>query len=91
MPVSIVVGLDDIRKIMFDKDKYDTTKLYTLMKNAPATVLSTDRMDSVMDKFDKTGAWNLPVVDEDGRYVGYVSKSKIFSSYRQRLQDVSCD
>ena len=85
------IGLDDIRKIMFDKDKYDTTKLYTLMKNAPATVLSTDRMDSVMDKFDKTGAWNLPVVDEDGRYVGYVSKSKIFSSYRQRLQDVSCD
>lgn len=85
------IGLDDIRKIMFDKDNYDTTKLYTLMKNAPATVLSTDRMDSVMDKFDKTGAWNLPVVDEDGRYVGYVSKSKIFSSYRQRLQDVSCD
>ena len=85
------IGLDDIRKIMFDKDKYDTTKLYTLMKNAPATVLSTDRMDSVMDKFDRTGAWNLPVVDEDGRYVGYVSKSKIFSSYRQRLQDVSCD
>jgi len=31
------------------------------------------------------------VVDEDGRYVGYVSKSKIFSSYRKRLQDVSCD
>ena len=59
------IGLDDIRKIMFDKDKYDTTKLYTLMKNAPATVQSTDRMDSVMDKFDKTGAWNLPVVDED--------------------------
>ena len=85
------IGLDDIRKIMFDKDKYDTTKLYTLMKNAPATVLSTDRMDSVMDKFDTTKAWNLPVVDEDGRYVGYVSKSKIFSSYRQRLQDVSCD
>ena len=85
------IGLDDIREIMFDKDKYETTKLYTLMKNAPATVLSTDRMDSVMDKFDKTGAWNLPVVDEDGRYVGYVSKSKIFSSYRKRLQDVSCD
>ena len=85
------IGLDDIRKIMFDKDQYETTKVYTLMKNAPATVLSTDRMDSVMDKFDTTKAWNLPVVDEDGRYVGYVSKSKIFSSYRQRLQDVSCD
>ena len=83
------IGLDDIRKIMFDKDQYETTKVYTLMKNAPATVLSTDRMDSVMDKFDTTKAWNLPVVDEDGRYVGYVSKSKIFSSYRQRLQDVS--
>ena len=91
------VRLDDTLGDLVRAVARSTRNLYpvldddTLMKNAPATVLSTDRMDSVMDKFDKTGAWNLPVVDEDGRYVGYVSKSKIFSSYRQRLQDVSCD
>jgi CIC family chloride channel protein len=42
-------------------------------------------MDSVMNKFEKTGAWNLPVV-ETGKYIGFLSKSKIFSSYRNLLQ-----
>ena len=44
-----------------------------------------------MDKFEKSGAWNLPVVDQNNRYLGFVSKSKIFSSYREKLQDVSHD
>ncbi len=86
-----VISLDDIREIMFDREKYDTIYIYNLMKNSPATVNESDRMEEVMKKFDKTGAWNLPVVDKDGCYVGFVSKSKIFSSYRKRLQDVSCE
>lgn len=85
------ISLDNIRGIMFDKDKYDTVKVYSLMQSTSTVVEQNERMDSVMQKFDSTGAWNLPVVDEDGRYVGFVSKSKIFSSYRKRLQDVSCD
>ena len=44
-----------------------------------------------MKSFDDTGAWNLPVVDEEGRYVGFVSKSKIFNSYRQVLKHYSYD
>ena len=40
-------------------------------------------------KFEKTGAWNLPVVTQDRKYVGYVSKSKIFSAYRSQLKEVS--
>ena len=47
-------------------------------------------MDKVMKMFDQTGAWNLPVVD-NGKYVGFVSKSKIFSSYRQVLKHFSYD
>ena len=48
-------------------------------------------MDSVMRKFEKTGAWNLPVVDDERRYVGFVSKSKIFNAYREELRDFSQD
>ena len=48
-------------------------------------------MDSVMRKFEKTGAWNLPVVDSDRRYCGFLSKSKIFSAYREELKDFSQD
>jgi CIC family chloride channel protein len=46
-------------------------------------------MESVLDKFDKSGAWNLPVVDDNGKYIGFVSKSKIFNAYRQQLLDFS--
>ena len=84
-----VISLNDIRKIMFDKDQYDVIKVYNLMKEAPATVHENDRMEEVMKMFDVTGAWNLPVVNKDGGYIGFVSKSKIFSSYRERLQEVS--
>ena len=41
-----------------------------------------------MQKFNKTGAWNLPVIDQ-GQYIGFVSKSKLFNAYRKVLQDFS--
>lgn len=86
-----VISLDDIREIMFSTELYDKTYVFNLMKEPQTVVTDTDRMEAVMEKFDRSGAWNLPVVDTVGRYQGFVSKSKIFSSYRQRLQDVSCD
>ena len=47
-------------------------------------------MDSVMEKFERTQAWNLPVLDGE-KYVGYVSKSKIFNVYRDVLVEISDD
>lgn len=85
------VSLDDIRKDMFKKDMYDTLHVYNFMKSAPAYVYVDEKMDSVMMKFEKTGAWNLPVIDSDRTYVGFVSKSKIFSAYRDQLKQVSHD
>lgn len=85
------ISLDDIRDVMFDRDKYDKVFVYNFMKQPPYTVCDCEKMDSVMSKFEKSGAWNLPVVDKDNIYKGFVSKSKIFSSYREKLQDVSHD
>jgi len=84
-----VVGLDDIRKVMFDTQRYATTFVHSLMKVPEAFVHSGDNMQSVLDKFESTGAWNLPVIDDKGLYLGFVSKSKIFSSYRNLLQQFS--
>ncbi len=86
-----ILFLDDVREMMFDREKYETVFVYNLMKEAPSKVNDEERMDSVMKKFETTGAWNLPVVDMFGTYLGFVSKSKIFSSYRERLQEVSHD
>lgn len=84
-----VVLLDEIRNIMFRPDLYRRMKVSTFMSIPPAKIQVGESMDSVMKTFDTTGAWNLPVV-ENGKYVGFVSKSKIFNSYRRVLRHY-CD
>ena len=79
-----IVTLNDIREIMFNSDMYNEITVEELMILPPAFIQHDDMMDQVMQKFEKTGAWNLPVVN-DGKYLGFVSKSKIFSVYRRVL------
>lgn len=86
-----ILFLDDVREVMFDREKYETTTIDNYEKAAPTVVIEDEKMESVMEKFEATGAWNLPVVDSEGRYLGFVSKSKIFSAYRTKLQQVSHD
>ena len=83
-----IVTLDDIRRIMFDSSQYETLFVSDFMSDYPDCVSSSDTMDSVMQKFQRTGAWNLPVIDS-GRYIGFVSKSKLFNAYRKILMDFS--
>lgn len=85
-----VVILDEIRNIMFRPDLYKRMYVNQFMSMPPARVEVGESMDAVMKKFDSTGAWNLPVV-ENGKYVGFVSKSKIFNSYRRVLRHYSED
>ena len=83
------VKLDYIRPDMFRSECYDTRHVFNYMRSAHTYVYVDEKMESVMAKFEKTGAWNLPVVTQDRKYVGYVSKSKIFSAYRSQLKEVS--
>ncbi len=85
------VSLGDIRKDMFKKDLYDKQHVFNYMKSYPEYVYIDENMESVMAKFEKTEAWNLPVVDRERTYIGFVSKSKIFSAYRDQLKQVSHD
>lgn len=85
-----IVLLDDIRNIMFRPDLYKKMYVSKFMTTPPATIQVGDTMESVMKTFDRTSAWNLPVV-EDGKYIGFVSKSKIFNSYRRVLRHYSED
>jgi len=79
-----IVLLDDIREIMFNHERYNDTYVEDLMQVPPAFIEINENMDSVMKKFEETGAWNLPVIEND-KYMGFVSKSKIFSVYRRVL------
>ena len=80
-----VLLLDEVRNIMFRPELYDRFTVGQLMISPPATINQHLPMEKVMQVFEDTGAWNLPVVDDEKRYVGYVSKSKIFNSYRHVL------
>ncbi|HET6245419.1 MAG: chloride channel protein [Bacteroidetes bacterium] len=83
-----IVMLDDIRDIMFDPEQYQTIVVDDIMSIAPAHLCITDSMENVMDVFTETGAWNLPVL-EQGKYQGFISKSKMFSAYRNVLVEFS--
>lgn len=83
-----IIHLDNIRHIIFNPDMYDVSKVSDLMIMPPATILPDDPMTEVMRKFEKTDAWNLPVV-KDGKYIGFVSKAKIFNKYRKLLVQFS--
>ena len=86
-----IVILDDIRNIMFRQELYHRFQVSSLMTSPPVRLSVRDSMDIVMQKFDDTKAWNLPVIDDDGKYVGFVSKSKIFTVYRKVLVDFSTE
>lgn len=85
---SVLVGivlLDDIREFMFDTALYNSTTVATFMHQPPDVILyGKDSMEKVMEKFQKSGAWNLPVV-KNGNYLGFVSKSKLLTAYRREL------
>ena len=80
-----IVTLDDIRHIMFDVEKQKNIRVRQLMHSPPEILFSAENMQSAMEKFERSGAWNLPVV-ENNKYLGFVSKAKIFNAYRKKLQ-----
>lgn len=84
-----IILLDDLRPIMFDQKMYDEVKVSDIMQRAPEMIdLDKDSIDEIMKKFQESDAWNLPVVQEE-KYVGFISKSKLLTAYRQKLIEVT--
>ncbi|APD05738.1 putative chloride channel protein ClcB [Flavobacteriaceae bacterium UJ101] len=80
-----IILLDDIRHIMFDQTMYDTVNVQTFMHEAPEVIfLGEDSMEKIMKKFEQSKAWNLPVVKKD-LYIGFISRSKLLTAYREHL------
>jgi len=83
-----IVLLDNIRHIIFNVDMYATTFVRDVMILPPTYVSPDEPMEEVMKKFEENDVWNLPVID-NGKYIGFISKSKLFSVYRKWLVDIS--
>ncbi|MDR2954865.1 MAG: chloride channel protein [Prevotella sp.] len=82
-----VVMMDNIRNIMFRPELYNRFKISRVMTSAPATIVVGMTMEKIMRQFDETKAWNLPVVDENDVYLGFISKSNILDVYREVLAE----
>ena len=85
-----VISLDDIRDIIFNTELYDKVEIAEIMQSPPAVIDLHESMERVLEIFEETNAWNLPVTEND-RYLGFISRSKIFSSYRKLLKEFSDD
>ncbi len=85
-----IVKLDDIRHIMFNQEMYDTTLISDLMITPEWTIETTDQMEEVARQFSESGRYNIPVL-QNGKYLGFVSRARVFSSYREMLKHFSDD
>ena len=86
-----VMTLDSVRNVMFRPELYHQYKVSSVMKDPPSVLYMTDTLKEATAKFDETKAWNLPVVDDKGCYMGFISRSGLFSSYRRTLVSFTAD
>ena len=86
-----VMTLDSVRNVMFRTELYHQYKVSSFMKDPPAVLRISDTLKDATEKFDETKAWNLPVVDDNGSYLGFISRSGLFSSYRKTLVSFSAE
>ena len=86
-----MIDVANVRKYLFRADQYRKLHVYNLMETPPAYVLTNEKMDSVLHKFDVTEAWRLPVLDADRKYLGFISKSRILMAYRSELKAISSE
>ncbi len=84
-----IILLDDIRKLLVKTEMHEEVFAKDLMHDPPAYLYADEPMDKVIKKFDDSGAWNLPVLNSNGKFEGFISKSKIFSAYRGLLVQFS--
>jgi CIC family chloride channel protein len=85
-----VISLNDVRDIIFNTELYDKVNITEIMQIPPAVIRKNENMKKVLEIFEETEAWNLPVTEND-RYIGFISRSKIFNSYRSLLKEFSDD
>jgi chloride channel protein, CIC family len=80
-----ILTVNDIRSIMFDKKLYDSVKVESLMHDASDIIYyEKDTAEDILNKFKSTGAWNLVVI-KNGKYFGFISKSRLLTAYRRQL------
>ena len=80
-----IIELNDIKQRLFQPEQFDKVPVRSLMKKPAAMLRLDDSMSDVMEKFDITLSWYLPILDKEKRFIGFISKTKLFNRYREIL------
>lgn len=80
-----IIELNDIKQKIFHPEKYGRESVKSLMKKPAAVLHQEQDMHTVMEKFDLTQSWYLPVLSKDKKFIGFISKTKLFAKYREIL------
>ncbi|HTD94118.1 MAG TPA: chloride channel protein [Chitinophagaceae bacterium] len=86
-----IIELNDIKQLLFEPSKFDSIALRTLVKKPRAVLYQDQDMHTVMEKFDITQSWYLPVLNKEKEFVGFISKTKLFGKYREILASQAAD
>lgn len=86
-----IIDITRIRHIIFRSELYTRFKVKQLMLQPSAVLSDHEPMQEVMKKFDETDAAQLPVVDVNGVLKGYISRTRLYSTYRQIVADMSAE
>jgi CIC family chloride channel protein len=84
-----VIELNDIKKLVLRQDIDVNAPIASIVKNPPEIIYYRDKMTDVMKKFDSTQTWHLPVLNGENKFLGFISKSKLFERYRKSLSENS--
>ena len=84
-----IFTLDDIRPFLFNKDLQESLNLKQIIKAPAALINERDDMRDIIKTFDETATWNLPVLDSNNKFLGFISKSSVLMNYRQLLKEYS--
>lgn len=85
------IDITKLRYIIFRTELYHRFHVSQLMTPPAAILGANDPMEDVMKTFDRTGAQYLPVVNVDNHLVGYISRARLYSMYRQLVADFSAE
>ncbi|MCQ2296867.1 MAG: chloride channel protein [Bacteroidales bacterium] len=88
-----LIVMDDIRKTIFKTELYDKLTVHELMMTFKDDdiVHSSESLSDVVNKFQLSNRYNLIVVDDDGHYLGFLSRANTFSAYRRFISETSED
>lgn len=80
-----IIELNDIKQKLFQPELFNKISVKSIMKKPPGILYADQDMHSVMQKFDVSQSWYLPVLSRDKKFVGFISKTRVFNKYREIL------